>query len=327
MFETMLIVDDFDLEREMLTELMQDSFMVLEASNGKECLEVLESCQGHIDVVLLDLMMPELDGFGVLERRQELDYFKEIPVIVLTSSGAAEDQIKAFNLGANDFISKPIITDIAVLRINNVLASSRRLKSILKDSEELKVKSELDQMTGLYNKTTAEKIIDDLLIFNPTEQHGLLIIDIDNFKAVNDIEGHQVGDHTIKIIADLISSHFRKSDIVGRIGGDEFIVCMSNIPSETIARNKAKDIVRIMRYKPNMSIPANVSVSIGLAFTNHELTDYRALFQKADEALYYSKKNGKARYTEYGMEETAIVGTDRSTVILCSRNRNICSNI
>ena len=326
MFETMLLVDDSGMEREMLTELLQNSFTILTAASGAECMDVIETCQGHIDVVLLDLMMPDMTGFDVLEKRRELEYFAKIPVIVLTASNAIEDQVKSFEYGANDFISKPIIPDIAVSRINNVLASKRRLDSILEESESYKTKAELDMLTGLYNKITTEEQINQFLLDRPNDLCALMIMDIDNFKAVNDIEGHQEGDHTLRIIANLISTQFRNSDIVGRIGGDEFVVFMTGLPSKDIARRKAEDIVRLMKYKPNLTIPTNVSLSVGLTFSERELTDYPSLFKKADQALYKSKKEGKARLNEYGKEEEKYIDMDdREIVILCSRVRSICS--
>ena len=180
-------------------------------------------------------------------------------------------------------------------------------------------------MTGIYNKATIEKLAGEALENNEAGKVAFMIIDIDNFKSVNDTEGHQAGDHCIKIVADLISSQFRKSDLVGRLGGDEFFVCMSDLPSETIARKKAKDLVRLMKYKPNISIPSNVSLSIGLAFSDENTKEYTSLFTRADEALYESKKNGKARYTEYGHSEKIIENDDRGEIILFSRNRNVCS--
>lgn len=327
MYETILLVDDMEMERDLLKELLQDDYSIIEASSGQECIDIVEECREHIDLILLDLMMPQIDGFKVLEKRMEQDYFQNIPVIVLTGSGAVEDQVKAFELLANDFITKPILVSLAKSRINNVLNSNKRLMSLIKNSEEYKLKSELDQMTGLYNKITTEKRIDDILMSAGEKQHAMLVIDIDNFKSVNDTEGHQTGDHTIKIVADLLSSQFRNSDIIGRIGGDEFVVLMEDIPSEMIARQKAADIVRIMKYKPNLTIPANVSVSIGIAFSHRKLVDYRALFSMADEALYMSKQKGKACYTEQGT--SLVVGDTDVTakVWTLSNQRDVLSII
>ena len=231
MENVMLIVDDVDMNRDILKVLFQANYEILEAEDGEEALEVLERCQGSIDMVLLDLMMPGMDGFELLKKRKELDSFREVPVVVITGSGQMEDQVKAFELGANDFIVKPFVPEIVISRVNNVMSFNRRMLSIEQEAKKLRIKSELDEMTGLYNKTTTELMMNETLKTGGGQLNVLMVIDIDYFKAVNDSSGHQTGDHVIKIIADLISSLFRKTDIVGRIGGDEFCVLMVDVPS------------------------------------------------------------------------------------------------
>lgn len=324
---TMLIVDDAEINREILKLLFAEKYAVLEAESGEEGLAVMESCRGNIDVILLDLLMPGLSGFDVLEKRKELDYLKDVPVVVITSSTAMEDQVRAFELGANDYVTKPFVPEIVISRVDNVLASHRRFLSVEMEAQKLKVKSELDLMTGLYNKTTSELLIHENLKSNLIRQSVMFIIDIDNFKSVNDISGHLAGDHVIKIIADLISSHFRKTDIVGRIGGDEFVVLMVDVPSMDIVYRKANELIQIMRYKPNLTIPENVTLSIGIAGNGGQETSYAELFEKADQALYRAKEDGKACYREYGVEVVKVVDDNRPVILLISRNRSVCSVI
>ena len=135
-----------------------------------------------------------------------------------------------------------------------------------------------------------------------------------------------MGDHTICAIADLLSANFERSDFVGRIGGDEFVVLMRNITDHEMVRQKAEEIIRVMKYKRELSIPENVTVSIGLAFSEGMETDYQTLFQEADAALLASKKEGKARMTELGHKITA---EEESNVlaIVWSTSRNIHSTI
>ena len=149
MENTMLIVDDSELNREILKMLFSKRYMILEAETGKEALAILEGCNGNIDVVLLDLVMPDLDGMEVLRQRQSLDYFKNVPVVVITSSSAIDDQVQAFALGANDFIYKPFVPEIVTSRVDNIMVSQQRFSMMKLEAERLKVKAELDQMTGL----------------------------------------------------------------------------------------------------------------------------------------------------------------------------------
>ncbi|MDD3369278.1 MAG: response regulator [Lachnospiraceae bacterium] len=130
MDSTMLIVDDVEMNREILKLLFHETYGILEAENGQEALEVLEACRGNIDIVLLDLMMPGLSGFELMEQRKELDFFKNVPVVVISSSGSMVDQVKAFEMGASDFIEKPFMPEIVISRVNNVIASHKRLISV-----------------------------------------------------------------------------------------------------------------------------------------------------------------------------------------------------
>lgn len=325
MESTMLIIDDVEINREVLKVLFAGKYAILEAEGGEEALMILERCQGSIDIVLLDLMMPGMSGIEMLELRKEIDYFRNIPVVVITGSGAMEDQIKAFELGASDFVNKPFIPEIVITRVDNVMASHRRMLSIELEAQKLKVKSELDQMTGLYNKTTSEIMIDDILQSGTGKLNVLFVIDIDNFKSVNDISGHTAGDHVIKIVADLISSLFRKTDIVGRIGGDEFVTLMVDVSSMDIVYTKVNELIQIMKYKPNLTIPENVTLSIGIASNEKNQTSYKELFRKADEALYNAKEGGKASYREYGVTPITIEHDERPVALLISRNRSVCS--
>lgn len=323
----MLIVDDVEMNRDILKVLFHTSYEILEAEDGTEALEILERCQGSIDIVLLDLMMPGISGFDMLEKRKQLDYFREVPVVVITSSGQMEDQIRAFEMGANDYIAKPFIPEIVVTRVNNVMTSNKRMVSIEMEAQKLKIKSELDEMTGIYNKSTTEIAMNEVLKHGNKQQNVMLVIDIDNFKTVNDTSGHQSGDHVIRIIADLISSLFRKTDIVGRIGGDEFCVLMVDVPDMSVVLDKTNELIQIMRYKPNLTIPEYVTLSIGVASNKHQKMTYADLFTKADEALYQAKENGKAQYYVYGTENTVGQTDERPALLLIGNNRNICSMI
>ena len=324
--ETLLIVDDSKLQRVVLMQALKDAFELIEATSGEECLELVERGEAQIDLVLLDLVMPGIDGFEVLRRRALSPKFAGIPVVVLTTSDDNETQVEAFRLGAREFLNKPVKLEIAVSRINNVLESQRRLNVMLKEQEELKVKAEIDEMTKLLNKATAEKMAKQILEEYPDENHAILMIDIDNFKNVNDRLGHDVGDHVISVVAGIISMQFGGSDIVGRIGGDEFMVFMKDVKDREDARRKAQNIVDALCKKENLSIPDCVSVSIGMAFSDESGIEYEPLFKKADEALYVSKEKGKSCYTEYS-KIGQITFEDSHTILVWTKCRNLLSTI
>lgn len=324
--ETILIVDDSRLQRAVLNEIFSEQYNVIEATTVEECLKIIEKQDQPIDLVLLDLIMPGMDGFDVLSHRPLIPEFSKIPVIVLTTSDTTEIQTKAFELGASDFISKPVIPSVARLRINNVLQANRRLQAILKRQEVLRVRAELDEMTHLLNKTTAEHTISHLLMAKPTEPHAMLVIDVDNFKAINDLFGHKMGDHTIAVIAGILASHFPSPDILGRIGGDEFVAFLRNISSKEEVYQKTQELLDAVTDKSAFSIPQSITLSIGLAFSEPYETSYHTLFEKADAALTESKNTGKQCYTEYG-GSVHIANRDAKSVFLYTHSRNVASTL
>lgn len=323
--ETLLIVDDSKFQRVVIRQSLGEYFNFAEAVSGEECLQIMEKESDAIDLVLLDLVMPGIDGFEVLHRRQSMEGFKDTPVIVLTNTESVSSQSKAFALGADEFIIKPVDARIALSRINNTLGVKRRLQSSMDAQNAWKTRSQIDEMTRLFNKMTVEKLITKTLTEREDGLHAMMLIDIDNFKSVNDVYGHTMGDHVISVIAGVISSQFRSTDYVGRIGGDEFVVMMVDIPSREIALIKAENLVNQVKYKENLSIPDNISISVGVVFSEPEDHSYDDLAAKADQALYVSKKAGKGRYSVFGEENQS--PDQKLQALVWSGSRNITSMI
>ncbi len=323
----LLVVDDADFERDMLRELLQNEYTILEAADGNECIKLVEEYKSAIDVILLDLMMPVMNGFEVLHKRAQENWFQDIPVIVLTASEDSDDQVKSFEMGANDYILKPIVIGVARARLKNVLESQKRIQMLKDDKDAYKLRAQMDQMTGLYNKMTIQSMIDNSLKNRGDGYNALLAVDIDNFKRVNDREGHQNGDEILKYVANQIKSSCRQNDLIGRIGGDEFVICMENLPTMSMARSKAQEILHKIKSGNDISGIGTVSASIGLAFSDSNVKDYNSLFQRADQALQYSKNNGKGIMSEFGREMREVAVDRRKVVILISTNRNVCTTI
>ena len=309
--ETLLIVDDSKFQRVVIRQSLGEHFNFAEAVSGEECLTIMEKESDAIDLVLLDLVMPGIDGFEVLRRRQNMEGFKDTPVIVLTNTESVSSQSEAFALGADEFIIKPVDTRIALTRINNTLGVKRRLQNSRDEQKAWKTKSQIDEMTSLFNKMTVEKLITKTLTEHENGLHALMVIDIDNFKSVNDVYGHTMGDHVISVIAGVISSQFRSTDYVGRMGGDEFAVI------------KAENLVNLVKYKESLSIPENISISVGIAFSDPEDHCYYDLAAKADQALYVSKKSGKGRYSVFGEENQT--PDQKLQAFVWSYSRNVTS--
>lgn len=174
----------------------------------------------------------------------------------------------------------------------NIDAEKRKEKRIAEQAQ-------LDEMTGLYTKTATERLIRDLLAKKPQDMYAFFIFDIDNFKSVNDEFGHAFGDAVIKEFTSIIRRRFRKNDVIGRIGGDEFVAFIST-PHEEWAAEKARELSKALNTTyTELAASWNLSASIGVALTPKDGTTFEVLYRKADIALYETKKRGKNGYTLY----------------------------
>lgn len=185
--------------------------------------------------------------------------------------------------------------------IENIDAQKQRELTLI-------TKAEKDQLTGLYNKITTEQLIEDFLS-SPDHSgkcHALMIIDVDDFKTVNDKLGHLYGDIVLASLADGLKPIFRDSDIIGRIGGDEFFVLIKNMPDCKIAEAKAKEIFHLFQktYTEN-SVSCSISASVGIALFPEHGQDMKTLYKNADSALYAAKANGKNTFAIYDGAVTA----------------------
>ncbi|XOQ43345.1 MAG: Diguanylate cyclase [Clostridium sp.] len=187
----------------------------------------------------------------------------------------------------------------AATRLIVVISDIDRRK---KESIELRQKAEHDLLTGLYNRVTAMRMINQEIAHSkPGDRHALFVIDIDNFKHVNDHLGHLKGDELIIETATQIRKLFREDDIVGRVGGDEFVVFLRHITSMDLAVKKAENIGNAFR-RSRTPCGSGISGSIGISFYPYDGSSYNELFRKADAAMYAAKKNGKDSFRVYTRE-------------------------
>lgn len=166
---------------------------------------------------------------------------------------------------------------------------------------ELQNRVQQDPLTGLYNKSVTEELIKSYLCTSPEDIQALFVLDIDNFKGINDTYGHASGDKVLKLMAQTLRSLFRKSDVVGRIGGDEFVVCMKDCFDEEYALKKADQLSKEFLLAASHE-QISTSCSIGVALYPRHGKDWKELFEKADTALYMSKRRGKNTVTIYKAE-------------------------
>ncbi len=220
-----LVVDDEDHIRRILKfQLEKHKYVVIEADNGETALELVR--REAPDLVILDLMMPKMDGFETCMRIRQNFQTSQIPIIMLTAKSELPDKIKGLQDGANDYLTKPYSNEELLLRVRNVLDWSLKQK-------------EANPLTGLPGNRAIEKELQRRI--EGKEPFAFLYLDIDNFKPYNDYYGYQKGDEAILFLSDIVTESVNSlggaSDFVGHIGGDDFVVISSPSRAEYIARH------------------------------------------------------------------------------------------
>ncbi len=278
-----LIVDDASFMRTAVSHMLDEFYDTVSAASGEEAVALYDAEKP--DLVITDLIMPGMSG---LELRQKLQETHEdlAPVIFMSADENEETEIAGLESGA-DFIRKPFKKPVLLRRVGNIIGQVDKIR-------DLRRVAQTDPMTGLFNKAHVHEMLKSVCA---SQSGTLMMVDLDSFKPVNDIYGHAMGDRVLIRFADILRSAFRSGDIIGRVGGDEFIVFCQDIREENVIREKTALINRLLVESAiefmgeSMSIP--IGVSVGAVTAPDEGTDFHKLSEKADQALYRVKKNGK----------------------------------
>ena len=237
-----LAVDDSLVNRKILSKIISGEYSVIEAENGEMAIEILRRQYSEIAAIILDIVMPVMDGYLVLERVAGDERFKNIPIIIATEKSDNESEIKALRLGAWDFVSKPYNGEIIKFRIKNAIERSQ-----LYTLQQLRYLAEFDELTGIYNKNKFYKSTREMLLANPGADFVLIRFDVDRFQLINSFFGTQEGDRLLKYIAKMLSGYVsdKQPSAYGRIEADVFCLCFpsSYIADIETSMSKIRDLV------------------------------------------------------------------------------------
>ncbi len=211
---TVLVVEDNEMNREILCDLLMDEFEVLQAENGLVGLQRLEEANGKVSAVLLDVYMPVCDGFEFLERRQKDGRFDSVPVIMMTASDSVDDEIHCLEMGATDFVTKPYNIEVVKNRIKSVIR--------LRESAAMLNRLERDSLTGLYSKEFFFHNVELLLQGNGDKHYDIVCSDVDNFRTLNEHYGRDQCDNFLRYLAEKVPGIIPGVVFGGRIGPDVF---------------------------------------------------------------------------------------------------------
>ena len=325
--EWVIIVDDDTTNLKVAGHVLsKNGIRVTALRSGKALLDFLQqNLSPAPNLILLDIYMQEMDGFETLTRLNKLIEGKaEIPVIFLSADQEQEAESRSLQLGAMDYIRKPFIPEILVSRVKNALRTQEKLQYFEREAT-------IDSMTGFLNKSTMEEKIREIC---RVETGFLCVLDLDSFKLINDLHGHDMGDRVLIQFSDLLKSNMRTDDICGRIGGDEFLVFAKNMKTEKELYHFTKrindDYVLMLQnlFGGQLKFPAGVSIGAASVPTNGR--DYEKLFHFADQTLSTVKQNGKHNCAIYGNVQNSIKTTsEEMTLDVVTRileERNISSN-
>ncbi|MDD3305687.1 MAG: diguanylate cyclase [Acetobacterium sp.] len=303
--QKILVVDDSPLNTKIMENALIEDYEVLISHNGKEALSICNS-NDPPDLILLDVIMPEIDGYEICRRLNRSEKTKDIPVIFLTSLTESKDIEFGLTLGAIDYITKPFSVPIIKAKIKNHLA----LKYY---QDTLKINTDVDQLTQIANR----RRFDDTMTkeIKKAKRTGtilsVLLLDIDHFKFYNDTYGHLEGDACLKKVATTLATTLKRPrDLAARWGGEEFTCLLPNTNTEG-AQNVAEALLKAIQNLsiPHESSPVNdvVTVSIGVISSNPiDENSFENLLKHADEALYQAKETGRNRIVAWHEKIEAI---------------------
>lgn len=289
----LLVIDDQPVNIRILHELFRDNYDVFMATDG---LQGLTKCKDLLpDIILLDIVMPGMDGKEVCRQIKADPALASIPVIFVTAHYDETEEAQGFELGAADFIHKPINSVITRARVNNQLTLKRQ-------TDLLKSIALIDELTGIANrrKFDSELQVDYLQCVRSQQPLSLLMIDVDYFKNFNDHYGHQAGDDCLHKIAQAIKQTLsRPYDLAARYGGEEFACLLPTTDTKgatVIAENIQQHIRNLHIEHSESSVGKHITLSIGIAtITPTKNSEPYQLINSADQQLYNAKKNGRAR--------------------------------
>jgi len=318
MFTSVLIIDDSVTVREQIIRTLESFGLFTryyEAEDGLEGFKKLLS--SPVDIILCDLEMPRIDGFKFLSMLKARPELQDVPVIILTGMNDRERKIKGLEQGASDYITKPFDPEELVARVK-VHLKIKKLQDELKRSNELLLElSNTDHLTGLFNRRYMMEALDKE-VHRSSRKGGslsLIMLDIDNFKKVNDDFGHLQGDVVLQMVALKLRNELRSYDYAARYGGEEFVAILpdSSLKDSVFAADRIRMAVQDTIFNGPLA-KLRLTVSLGVAsFSKEHSPTVDGFIKLADDALYRAKANGRNRAEFHDHEGVKIPATEAKT--------------
>jgi diguanylate cyclase (GGDEF)-like protein len=291
--QTVLAIDDVPANLKLLGQILGSEYRYLCATSGLAGLEIAHAQRP--DIILLDVMMPEVDGYEICARLKANPATQQIPVIFITALKDETDETRGLEIGAIDYVTKPFCPAIIQMRVRNQL-ELKRYRDLL---ERMSV---TDGLTGIPNRRHFEQFLDRewrAAIRNQTPI-SVILLDVDHFKLYNDFYGHVQGDECLRSVARALQVAARRpSELVARYGGEEFVCVLAETDLEgalTVARQQLQSVAEMNLAHEKSPVAPHVTVSLGVACASPALGDpHGELLTRADANLYEAKRGGRNR--------------------------------
>ncbi len=285
-----LLVDDVPANLHTLSQALMSQYELSVTTSGAEALALAE--KNRPDLILLDVMMPGMNGLETLRRLRQTDWGREIAVILVTADDRTETQVFGLDQGADDFVAKPVVVPVVQARVRNLLERQRLRRELVRLAT-------TDELTGALNRRRFFELgeAERSRVKRYQQPCGLLMLDIDYFKTVNDQYGHATGDNVLKAFVETIQGLLRQSDVLGRLGGEEFGVLLPQTePQGTLElAERLRGVVETMRVTTEDASTLSVTTSLGATQLNTTDRSFDEALQRADSALYAAKHGGRNR--------------------------------
>jgi diguanylate cyclase (GGDEF)-like protein len=293
---TLLVVDDAPGNIRVLRNLLKDEARVFFATSGRDALATARSEQP--DLILLDVLMPEMDGYEVCHALKTDPATREIPVIFVTGLTESTDETRGLEAGAIDYITKPFVPAVVRMRVRNHLALRRATTELHILNSQLRRLATTDALTGVSNRRHFFEQVSEEVLRMRRYHHcaALFMLDLDHFKRLNDTWGHDIGDRALTETSHTVRQALRTHDLFGRLGGEEFAGFLpeTELPQAVMVCERLRDLVQSIQV-PTPGEPVRLSASIGVVSIDPEKELPETALKRADQAMYAAKEAGRNR--------------------------------
>lgn len=323
-----LLIDDDPCEIRLLTaHLGQLPCDIHHTFSGAEGLSWMK--QNRADLVVTDLLLPDMDGYQIIEQIRNTPRLEQTPVLAISVLSETENRVRAFNVGADDFIVKGFCGTEFRARAERLLRMKTQMDDLRAKHREAEQRAVTDSLTALVTHGyICETLTHELNgARRAKDEHSVIFVDVDHFKAFNDKFGHAVGDEVLRRVAGVISKAVRTSDTAGRFGGEEFAISLprtNSAEARIVAERIRKNIEAVTISVNDDDEPRvlRVTASLGVATFPHDANDVQSLLQHADEAMYAAKQTGRNNVVSFG-EKTNQEISQRRILVVDDEDQNL----